>query len=113
MLVLNVQGEKEHQTFLLGSSLDRLIRLFDIGTPYGNGQRRRGKEICSYFTGLENVISMTSDELSTTLPPSKSADDDEDVWANMAIAGDAKENNESEDESLIEKHPKRRRSVAP
>lgn len=56
---------------------------------------------------------MTSDELSTTLPPSKSADDDEDVWANMAIAGDAKENNESEDESLIEKHPKRRRSVAP
>ncbi|WFC96954.1 hypothetical protein MBRA1_003620 [Malassezia brasiliensis] len=118
LLVLQVQRDEEApKTLLLGSSLDRLVRLFDIGTPYGQGQRRRGKELCSYFTGLENVISMTSAQLSVQAPSEKKAEEaeEEEVWANMAIARDEKDNGEESDaeEMPKEKQAKRRRSGAP
>lgn len=117
LLVLHVQRDEEPpKTLLLGSSLDRLVRLFDIGTPYGNGQRRRGKELCSYFTGLENVISMASDQLSVQVPSEKKAEEaeEEEVWANMAIARDEKDDGDASDaeEKPKPKQAKRRRSGA-
>lgn len=118
LLVLQVQRDEEApKTMLLGSSLDRLVRLFDIGTPYGHGQRRRGKELCSYFTGLENVLAMTSAQLLVQVPSEKKAEEaeEEEVWANMAIARDEKDKGEESDaeEAPKEKQAKRRRSGAP
>lgn len=117
LLVLHVQRDEEPpKTLLLGSSLDCLVRLFDIGTPYGNGQRRRGKELCSNFTGLENVISMASDQLSVQVPSEKKAEEaeEEEVWTNMAIARDGKDDGDASDaeEKPKVKQAKRRRSGA-
>lgn len=110
-----MQNEGETETLLLGSSLDRLVRLFDIGIPYGNGQRRRGKEICSYFTGLENAISMATEASTVILPSQKSEEDadEEKVWAGMAIADEQNEIQEEDEESSevdSEKHTKKRRA---
>ncbi|WFC97313.1 hypothetical protein MYAM1_000023 [Malassezia yamatoensis] len=92
-------GEQQVSTYLLGSSLDRLIRLFDVGKVYGKNQRRRGKELASYFTGVDSVTSMVGKSVENSSPAKDSDDKDEDIWSGMALADDQVENAEQSNES--------------
>ena len=107
-----MQEEEERKTFLLGASLDRLVRLFDIGTPYANGQRRRGNTLCSYFTGVENAIAMAAEKTSFTVhrEPTEEEADEENLWTNMAVVSEQANNDESDEDSHKEKRSKRGRS---
>lgn len=107
-----MQEEEERKTFLLGASLDRLVRLFDIGTPYANGQRRRGNTLCSYFTGVENAIAMAAEKTSFTVhrEPTEEETDEEKLWTNMAVVSEQANDDESDEDSHKEKRSKRGRS---
>ncbi|WFD41392.1 hypothetical protein MPSI1_000019 [Malassezia psittaci] len=110
LLLLRLELQSQVSTYLLGSSLDRLIRLFDVGKIYGKNQRRRGKELASYFTGVDNVTSMVCKSVETSSPAKDSDDKDEDIWAGMALADDQHknevENNESKGEERHSKKPR-------
>lgn len=84
LLVLEVEGAP---TRLLGSSLDHLVRLFDLGEPYGPSQRKRGKTLEQFFSGTDNPTAMTIDPLAVPRVEHRTTEDDEDVWANMAVVG--------------------------
>ena len=113
LLLLRLELQSRVTTYLLGSSLDRLIRLFDVGKIYAKNQRRRGRELTSYFTGIDNVTSMVCKSLETSSSPKKSDDNDEEIWAGMTLASDQGQDAEVGDGSNSKKrHNKKPRLKA-
>lgn len=96
------------RTLLLGASLDHLVRLFDTGAPYGTSHRQRGRTLEQYFTGTDQPIAMALDP--HTAVPEAVPEDDDKVWANMAVVGkDASDDSDAEEVSA-KRSEKRHRS---
>ncbi|WFD30742.1 hypothetical protein MSPP1_001766, partial [Malassezia sp. CBS 17886] len=76
---------------LLSSSLDKLVRLLELGKRNGN-QWKRGTTLCTYFTGLESTMAIAIDPSAAVsrAPEAAPADDDERVWSGMAVVGGAR-----------------------
>ncbi|WFD33479.1 hypothetical protein MCUN1_000292 [Malassezia cuniculi] len=93
---------------VLGSSLDRLVHLFDTGEPRGK-QRTRGKSLYSYFSGIESVTSMVLLKQPVVESTKEDDDDEEEFWDNLAVVNDGGDD-DSDAEGVRENAPKRQRS---
>ena len=106
--VLTLNDVPRDRTLVIGSSLDHLIRVFDTGKPHGSTQRQRGKLLDQYFTGVDHAICMALDPNYNLDMASPEHEDDEKVWANMAVVG--KDDPDSDtDEASAKRSEKRHR----
>jgi len=86
--VLTVSDAQAQRTLVLSASLDHLVRVCDLGEPYGEGQRRRGQVLEQYFTGVDHVVALALDPRQTPAPVEEASDDEEGVWDTMAVVGE-------------------------
>ena len=86
--VLTVQDAQAQRTLVLSASLDHLVRLCDLGEPYGERQRRRGQVLEQYFTGADHAVALALDPHQSPAPVEEASDDEEGVWDTMAVVGE-------------------------
>lgn len=113
--IQTVWDAQAQRTLVLCTSLDHLMRLCDMGEPYGQGQRRRGQVLEQYFTGMDHVVALALDPRQAPAPAEPASDDEENIWDTMAVVGGKGETemNESHDDKEDEEDDDDEDSDAP
>ncbi|WFD27639.1 hypothetical protein MNAN1_002640 [Malassezia nana] len=96
--IQTVWDAQAKRKLVLCSSLDHLMRLCDMGEPYGQGQRRRGQVLEHYFTGMDHVVALALDPRQAPASSEPASDDEENVWDTMAVVGEKGALNESHED---------------